>query len=139
MLPLTLPLFLAVPGPPFSVDTSEVTARSAVISWKPPMQSNGNIKFYQVFLSQADENESRHSVKSYESSLTLTSLKPYTTYQFQVIAVNIRTIDNQMLKGRKSNVNTFTTSQSGTYRTYNIILLSIPTICFEYTAMSSHA
>ena len=111
-----------MPSPPLSVDISKVSARSAVISWEPPLQSKGNIDFYQVFLSQADESETSRSVKSNESSLTLTSLKPYTTYQVQVNAVSIRTIDNQMLNGQRSNVSTFKTSQSGTYRTYFYIV-----------------
>ena len=123
MFPLVLQLFFAEPGPPLSVGISQLAARSVVFGWKPPLQSNGNISSYHVFVKQADgrtirqadEGETRHIVKSNESSLTLTTLKPYTTYHVQVIAVTIRSTDNQELFGQRSNVTTFTTKQSGTY------------------------
>ena len=118
-----LQVFLVEPGPPLSVCISHLTSQSVVISWKPPFQTNGNISMYQVFVKQtdgrktrqADASETRHTVKSNESSLRLTSLKPYTTYNVQVMAVNIRRIDNQTLNGQRSNVKTFQTNQSGAY------------------------
>ena len=123
MFPLVLQLFFAEPGPPLSVGISQLAARSVVISWKPPPLSNGNISYYHVFvrqadrrtIRQADESETRYIVKSNESSLMLTTLKAYTTYHIQVIAVNIRSIDNQELFGQRSNVTAFTTKRSGTY------------------------
>ena len=110
---------LVEPSRPLSVSISSVAARSVTISWKPPMQPNGNISAYQVFIRQSDGDEIPHSVKFSATSLRLMSLKPYTTYLVEVIAVNIRSIDNHTLNGQRSNVTTFTTSQSGTaYSTY---------------------
>ena len=110
---------LVEPSRPLSISISSAAARSVTISWKPPMQPNGNISAYRVFIRQSDGDEIPHSVKFSATSLRLMSLKPYTTYLVEVIAVNIRSIDNHTLNGQRSNVTTFTTSQSGTaYSTY---------------------
>ena len=105
---------LVEPSRPLSVSISSVTARSVTISWEPPVQPNGNISAYRVFIRQSDGDEIPHSMKFSATSLRLMSLKPYTTYDVEVFAVNIRSIDNHTLNGQRSNVTTFTTSQSGT-------------------------
>jgi hypothetical protein len=107
-------------GPPQAVTISELAAQYVVIHWEPPTRSNGNIRFYYVYnrqtdertRRQTDERETVRTVKFNESSLMITMLKPSTTYQVQVAAVNVRGIDNKTLIGQRSDVLTFKTNQT---------------------------
>ncbi len=74
-------------GYPLEVTNTSTTARSAVISWDPPDEEdqNGFITSYTVKIVEAGTEETLQRISS-TTSITATSLKPYTSYSVSVAA-----------------------------------------------------
>ena len=88
--------------------TLDVTALSAVVTWKPPSKSslNGNLTKYSVILKESDGKDFKYSDIN-EGETEFQDLKPFTEYLVQVAACNSAGC------GPMSPDLTFTTLQAG--------------------------
>ena len=85
---------LSVPsGPPQQISATNITATAIVFSWMPPLPElqNGVIKSYVITVFEADTNSliqiyDNHS----DTSIFLTNLHPFYSYQISVSAVTIK-------------------------------------------------
>ena len=67
----------------------DVTAVSAVVTWKPPSKSslNGNLTIYRVILKESDGKDLKYCDIN-EDETKFQDLKPFTEYLVQVAACN---------------------------------------------------
>ena len=84
----------------------DVTAVSAIVTWKPPSKSslNGNLTIYRVILKESDGKDLKYCD---EGEAEFQDLKPFTEYLVQVAACNSAGC------GPMSPDLTFTTLQAG--------------------------
>ena len=86
----------------------DVTAVSAIVTWKPPSKSslNGNLTIYRVILKESDGKDLKYYDIN-EDEAEFQDLKPFTDYLVQVAACNFAGC------GPMSPDLTFTTLQAG--------------------------
>ena len=80
--------FSAVPsGPPTSFITNATDSRTITLSWGTPQadEQNGILRYYLVTLTSVLPTETRN-ISSSQFSITISNLRPYTTYSCTVRA-----------------------------------------------------
>ncbi|KAG7477137.1 hypothetical protein MATL_G00090940 [Megalops atlanticus] len=80
----------ALPSAPRDVVPVLVSSRFVRLSWRPPVETHGNVQTYAVYFTQEGVNRERSVNVSEPGSLqfTVSSLKPEGTYSFRVVAYN---------------------------------------------------
>ncbi len=121
VVPLSFPFFLltlALPKPPDSLVTSEVTASSVKLSWKSgntePIESY--VVIYKRKYAPGPQFEELTDIVNTETSIA--ALDAYTNYEFKVAAVN------NIGRGIPSNPVDVVTGEMGQYGTPTVSILS---------------
>ncbi|KAI1904879.1 hypothetical protein AGOR_G00010210 [Albula goreensis] len=80
----------ALPSAPRDVVPVLVSSRFVRLSWRPPVETHGNIQTYAIYFTQEGVNRERSINVSEAGALqfTVTNLKPEATYSFRVLAYN---------------------------------------------------
>lgn len=84
-------LYIPAPSlPPWNLSSTIITPSSMILTWCPPLSSgrNGIIQYYTITIIEV-ETGFGHTLTSNSTQLTLTSLRPFYNYQFQVAAVTV--------------------------------------------------
>nr|XP_023659077.1 netrin receptor DCC isoform X1 [Paramormyrops kingsleyae] len=89
LLEPVVPSSSALPSAPCDLAPVLVSSRSIRLSWRPPVETHGNIQTYTIYYSEEGVNRER-SVNTSQAWLqvTLDGLKPEQTYVFRVVAYN---------------------------------------------------
>ncbi|XP_059488717.1 cytokine receptor isoform X2 [Neocloeon triangulifer] len=74
----------AAPDPPTSLEVANVTNSSLYIQWNPPVNTNGNVKFYEIHF---DKNSTR--VDGSITEVTLQNLPSFTNHSVYLTACTI--------------------------------------------------
>ncbi|XP_062509110.1 receptor-type tyrosine-protein phosphatase S-like [Corticium candelabrum] len=109
------------PGPPQDIDVDEASIgeSSVIVRWKQPSEPNGQISRYIVYYSRVTYVEMLFVNMEEQSEIidpprlwhNLTNLTPFTKYQIQVVAVNVRGRDGGDLVGMRSNTTVIQTKE----------------------------
>ncbi|KAG9354086.1 hypothetical protein JZ751_012210 [Albula glossodonta] len=88
--PPVFPSSGALPSAPRDVVPVLVSSRFVRLSWRPPVETHGNIQTYAIYFTQEGVNRERSINVSEAGALqfTVTNLKPEATYSFRVLAYN---------------------------------------------------
>ncbi|XP_064163524.1 netrin receptor DCC isoform X1 [Anguilla rostrata] len=80
----------ALPSAPRDVVPVLVSSRFVRLSWRPPVETHGNIQTYTIYYTQEGVNRERSTNVSEAGTLqfTVSNLKPEATYSFRVLAYN---------------------------------------------------
>ena len=83
-------LFIAPSGPPRSLEAVTADSRSIFLSWEPPLpeQQNGIIQHYTVTISSVETSDTI-STSAMATNVTISGLRPFTSYQCSVVAHTI--------------------------------------------------
>ena len=112
--------FDAVPsGRPQNVTNGSIRSRSAVITWEPPSEEdqNGIITNYTISVAVTGTNET-FLLYSVSTSITIATLKPYTTYFLRVAA------STSVGQGPPSTVLILSTPEDGKFSSVSCINVS---------------
>ena len=95
-------------GFPQDISVGGITSRGAELSWNPPLQEerNGIITGYVIAISRRG-TDSQYMITSTNNSISLSMLKPYTTYTATVAAMT------SVALGPPSTQLSFTTAEDG--------------------------
>ncbi|BES95191.1 Neogenin C-terminus [Nesidiocoris tenuis] len=77
---------LRVPGSPLNVKAEPFT-NQIIVSWSPPLVTNGKIQLYKLYYYEYEVSEEHH-IETEATSYTLIGLKSYTEYFIWVTAYN---------------------------------------------------
>ena len=81
------------PDPPTNINMTSITSRTVQLSWQPGFDGNRDIMFYELYRRQEQLSSSFELVNTdngiNSTTYTITSLEPYTNYQFKVLACNV--------------------------------------------------
>ena len=92
-LPFSTPLFLCVAPAhhPYNLRASENTSTSLTLNWTEPDSStwNGVIRHYIIHVIEPAKLIPLYTTFSASTSINITGLNPYTTYEIKVAAVTI--------------------------------------------------
>lgn len=91
-IPITIKTLQGLPGPPNTLNFTDITMHSLRVSWSPPKQKNGEILGYIVTYETTEENDKfSKQVKQKVSgtSLLVQNLEEEVTYTFTVRAQTI--------------------------------------------------
>lgn len=104
-------MLLVPSGPPTDIGVTAITSTSALLSWNPPLTEhhNGILTSYTVQIFNGSTMELIISIETTNTTLNLSSLKPYTQYRCTVSA---STSNGQ---GPISNYTSFQTQQDGMF------------------------
>jgi len=82
--------FQAPASPPQDLEVTLIDSRSVYLSWSPPLREhhNGIIRQFWINVTEVDTGR-RYQMTSFGSSLTISSLHPFYTYEFSVAAYTI--------------------------------------------------
>ncbi|XP_015219478.2 netrin receptor DCC isoform X2 [Lepisosteus oculatus] len=85
-----VPSSSALPSAPRDVVPLLVSSRFVRLSWRPPVETHGNILTYSVYFTREGTNRERAANISQSGDLQFTvgNLKPEETYSFRVVAYN---------------------------------------------------
>lgn len=79
----------AVPHPPTGLTASDVTASTVTLRWDPDTSSSDPVRSYVVqYQLRGSVQRTREETGITKTAYMVSNLKPYSTYIFQVIAVN---------------------------------------------------
>lgn len=100
-------LFLVAPeGAPVGVSSSSITSNSLTLTWLPPENPNGVIRYYTISVLEIDTG-TNFTYQAQSTSFSIGDLHPYYTYLFTVSAVTVA-------EGPNSLGHRVTTLQDGT-------------------------
>ena len=103
------------------MDEASIGESSVIVRWKQPSEPNGQISRYIVYYSRVTYVEMLFVNMEEQSEIidpprlwhNLTNLTPFTKYQIQVVAVNVRGRDGGDLVGMRSNTTVIQTKEGG--------------------------
>lgn len=76
------------PGQPLELKIKSVWSRSVRLNWIQPYNGNTAIQKYICFYKKDKSSPSELKIDGSQTSVIILRLKPYTKYQFQIVAVN---------------------------------------------------
>ena len=108
----------SAPSPPRSLlVTQNFSSKSVTVTWAPPLQANGILQYYGIFLQSGDSRppsdlkRGRKTVSVPQKKVVLRQLTPFTTYYVWVAAINVQRVE--LISELAGPVN-FTTAIEGT-------------------------
>ena len=105
-------IFLSIgPSAPLNITAHNLSSTSILITWQPPVIPNGIVRFYSVEFTEISTNGVVNSIHATNTSVIITMLEKFTTYEVQVFATTIT-------EGDGSDVVTVTTDEDSKFFTY---------------------
>ena len=77
------------PSAPLNVTAHNLSSTSIMVTWQPPMTPNGIVRFYRVEYTRTPEFSGSGSINTTSTSVVITMLDNFTTYEVQVFATTI--------------------------------------------------
>ncbi|XP_059175295.1 tyrosine-protein phosphatase 10D-like [Physella acuta] len=100
----------AAPGPVVSLNASEPVFRTVKLTWKPPVEANGNITKYMIsYTKDNDKQEEIFSTESLMTEFTIANLTPGVSYTFKVSAFTVE-------KGNETEIKYETKTQAPVFK-----------------------
>ena len=100
--------------------SGNASARWFVVSWLPPTIRNGVPRYYFVYYKPIGVRQVRNVDDHKRLNVTgtwanLTMLTPFTQYNVEVAAVNVRSHDGKVLEGQRSTTIVANTTEDGMF------------------------